>query len=355
MQKNYKISLILFIACFLVFIMIILGGLTRLTGSGLSIVEWHLISGILPPLSFQEWQLAFKDYQLSPEYLKINKGMTLEEFKHIFWLEYVHRLWGRVIGIYFLIPLFIVWRDRSLRLPYFPLMLFIFFLGAIQGLIGWIMVKSGLVKTPHVSPYYLAAHLILGFFTYGIMLVTAVKLYPKKTLPTVSLPLLPWALALFTCTVFYGALVAGHKAGLVYNTFPLMGGQWVPEDAWNYNPAFVNLFINPSTVQWVHRQLALITLFIIILIIKKGWTKGLTLLQRYGLLAIGFSSIVQFSLGIATLLCQVPTLLAILHQAGALVLFSALLVTWVASNSALSPGRVLPSNHSRKAPPAVER
>lgn len=360
------LTYILFGACFLIFMMVALGGATRLTGSGLSIVEWRLVSGIFPPLTLQDWQALFENYQHSPEYLKVNRGMTLEAFKSIFWLEYVHRLWGRLIGLYFLIPLFLSWRVLSLRKRYFFPLVVIFLLGGLQGLTGWAMVKSGLIDDPHVSPYRLAAHLMLALLTYAMTLSIAVRLCLEErknsvgstlssAIPPVALPALPWVLCLLILTIFYGALVAGHKAGLVYNTFPLMGGRWIPEEAWFYKPWLLNLFVNPVMVQWMHRVLASATVLCLGAMIKSAWAKPLASFQRRSLAATGLLALVQMSLGIATLLYQAPIFLALLHQSGGLVLFTALLVTREASKRALTPGSVLPSSHSRKAPPAVER
>lgn len=353
--SDRQLSNILFGACLLIFVMVALGGMTRLTGSGLSMVEWDPVSGVLPPLVHKDWALLFENYQHSPEYLKVNRGMTLEGFKNIFWLEYIHRLWGRLMGIYFLLPLFLAWRKPFLRRFYFPFLLAIWILGGLQGGVGWMMVKSGLIDTPHVSPYGLAAHLLLALLAYAMTLSAAIRLYPKKQVQPVTLSAIPWILCLFILTSLYGALVAGHKAGLLYNTFPLMGDRWMPEEAWFYKPWFLNFFVNPATVQWVHRLLAVTFMIAILIMIRNAWSKPLTSFQRQGLLATGFFAIVQISIGIATLLYQAPTFLALFHQTGALVLFSALIVTREASKRAVTPGSVLPSNHSRKAPPAVER
>ena len=353
--SDRQLSHFLFGACLFIFVMVVLGGMTRLTGSGLSMVEWRPVSGVLPPLTHEDWIVFFENYQRSPEYLKINKGMTLEGFKHIFWLEYIHRLWGRLIGLYFLLPLFLAWRKSFLRQTYLPFLLAIWILGGLQGCVGWLMVKSGLIDDPHVSPYALAVHFLLALLTYAMTFSAAIRLYPKKQGLPVILPTLSWILGLFVLTSFYGALVAGHKAGLIYNTFPLMEGRWMPEEAWFYKSTLLNLFVNPVTVQWVHRLLAVTLMVSVIVMIKSNWSKSLTFFQRQGLLAAGFFVVVQMSVGIAALLYQVPTFLALLHQAGSLILFSSLIMIREASKSAATPGSVLPSNHSRKAPPAVER
>ncbi len=214
--------------------MVVIGGLTRLTGSGLSIVEWKPLTGILPPFTSPEWILEFSKYQQSPEFQKINFGMTLSEFQSIFWLEYFHRLWGRLLGILLLIPTFLmIFKNQHKNLWKFLVLLWL--LGAIQAIMGWFMVKSGLNQDPHVSPYRLAAHLFLGFAIFGIALWMTLSLYhhhlnlklaQKVLSPLKSLCLI--ALFLVLTTAFLGALVAGLKAGLLYNTFPLMGHHLIP-------------------------------------------------------------------------------------------------------------------------------
>lgn len=338
MNQQRSFSLQLYILTGMIFWMIILGGLTRLTGSGLSIIDWHPLTGILPPLNTHAWQQVFELYQSSPEYQKINYGMTLEEFKHIFWLEYIHRLWGRMIGIAFVVPLFYAGKHPTLR-SYIPKLAIIWLLGAGQGLVGWYMVKSGLVHDPHVSPYRLALHLALGLISLGALLWLALGLN-KSSKSKTSFPLgLMIILVLLSLTILYGALVAGMKAGLIYNSFPLMGERWMPEEAFALKPFYSNFYQNPATVQWIHRILALSTFLGIWVFIRHEFhlkQRSTTLLS---LQILGSVSIIQVMLGIITVLYQVPLLSAILHQAMGVILL-ATVITML--HQRLHTGKLLP-------------
>lgn len=320
----------LLVICAMVFAMIVLGGVTRLTESGLSMVDWRPVTGWLPPIGEAEWHRAFDAYRQSPEYHHINAGMGLDGFKEIFWLEYLHRLFGRVIGIVFLVPF--VWflctgrikgalRDKCLIL---------FVLGGLQGVLGWYMVKSGLIDEPSVSQYRLAAHLSMALIIYlfglwvalGILQPRAAVVPPAQagisTLVTVLL-------AVICVTVFSGALVAGLDAGLLYNTFPLMDGHVFPADAFELRPVFLNFFEDRGTVQFNHRVLAMTTACLVLLFwawaVRSTAPAGLK--QAAGLMALAVA--VQAGLGIATLLMAVPVALGALHQAGAVVLLTATL------------------------------
>lgn len=353
--SDRRLSNLLLGACFLIFMMIVIGGLTRLTGSGLSMVEWQPITGWLPPFHPQAWQRLFESYQHSPEYLKINKGMRLDEFKNIFWLEYIHRLWGRLIGLYFFLPLITACRVSAFRSSYVPGLLGLWILGGLQGALGWYMVKSGLIDDPYVSPYRLTAHFMLAVITYALTFVMALRVRSHATLYEQPMMSLIGIVALIGITLFYGVLVAGHHAGLIYNTFPLMDGKWIPSEIWFFNPWPINLVANPVTVQWLHRILASLTSSSIIFFILLNWSKAVTLSQRRGLIGILIFVSLQFALGLVTLLCHVPLWSALLHQACAVLLLSAVLFTWVASRRAFTPGNVFPSSHSKKAPPAVDK
>lgn len=332
MKKNlicndtlFKTSLVAL--CIMVFGMVLIGGLTRLTGSGLSIVEWKPVTGLIPPLTSHDWLIEFSKYQTSSEFQKINLGMTLDEFKSIFWLEYLHRLWGRLIGFVLLIPtLFMIFKKQHRELKFLLGSLWILGLG--QGLMGWMMVKSGLSHDPHVSPYRLSAHLALGFMIFGVALWMTLLLYKDK-LPPVTLKSYGgilkrgaiFALLLILFTALLGGLVAGLKAGLVYNTFPLMGESLIPREFLTYSPWWRDLLENPVSVQFLHRVGALTTgLF----------CGGLWLYQRQRIVspplslafnAMGIGIILQLSLGIMTLLFEVPLVLALLHQGVAFLVF----------------------------------
>ncbi|MBF0562365.1 MAG: COX15/CtaA family protein [Alphaproteobacteria bacterium] len=317
----------LLVCCAAVFTMVVLGGVTRLTRSGLSMVEWQPLS-ILPPLNTAQWQETFAKYQQFPEYHLRNAGMTLAEFKGIFWLEYIHRLWGRTIGLIFFVPFawFVVRRaiDRPLGLR----LAGIFLLGGMQGLMGWLMVKSGLVDRPEVSQYRLTAHLALAVLVYGAMLWVGLDLLaprqPRSGAAAVD-GLRRGALALVGLvflTMMSGGFVAGLKAGLGYNTFPLMNGEFIPDGVMAMTPVLVNFFENPATVQFDHRMLAETTGILIIamwLWRRRAAPAGRV---RLALDAFGIMAVVQLGLGIATLLLVVPVGLAATHQAGALVLLT---------------------------------
>ena len=298
----------------LILAMIMLGGATRLTHAGLSIVEWKPITGIIPPLSLSDWILEFENYQKTPEYLLINKGMSLSAFKSIFWMEYSHRLLGRFIGLYVLFPMIIFWAQNKLTSHLKVTCLLLLFLIGFQGFLGWYMVKSGLTHDPMVSPFRLSTHLLMAF---ALIAFTLNAIYRLNAIPHELIEGRPsrWSIAnlfLVIITIFYGALVAGHKAGLIYNTFPLMEGQWLPSE-WNHiKPFWRNFFDNHATVQFVHRLLA-------ILVFSSAcfgvWKQKIS--PWYGLAVLG-----QLLLGIVTLLHSVPLVLGTLHQGWAVVVFS---------------------------------
>ena len=315
----------LFVCAALIFVMIVIGGATRLTGSGLSIVDWKLISGILPPLNTAAWIKSFEAYQQSPEYQKITYGMTLGHYQQIFWLEYVHRLWGRLIGLIFLIPIIKIAFHPLLRRLYLLKIMALWGLIGIQGIIGWYMVKSGLIKEPHVSHYRLALHLMLGFITFGLTLYFGLKIrFEESPLPR---RLLPWSqhlshgllFILLMITIFYGALVAGLKAGLIYNTFPTMDGRWVPYEIFTHQPLWRDLIDNPATIQWIHRCLALT---MTVVTSTFCWFNRQDFACLWLLVGIG----VQVTLGILTLLFHVPLYFALLHQIMALILLTILII-----------------------------
>lgn len=325
-----SIAVWLIVCCAMIFVMVMLGGLTRLTHSGLSMVEWKPLTGLLPPLSAAEWEAAFAKYRQYPEYQKINAGMTLGEFKSIFWLEFVHRLWGRAIGVAFLVPLLYFLLRRRIGWSLAPKLVAIFVLGGLQGLLGWYMVKSGLVDRPDVSQYRLTAHLGAAFLIYGYILWVALGLlFPAPTARAANVGTLYRLVigfaALVAVTVLSGALVAGLDAGFAYNTFPLMDGRLVPRDVLAMEPLAANFLDNVITVQFDHRILAIsVALFGALL-----WLVARPMpLHRRAALALDvllLAVAVQVALGIATLLTVVALPLAAAHQAGAMLLFTATL------------------------------
>ncbi|MFT4607985.1 MAG: cytochrome c oxidase assembly protein subunit 15 [Urechidicola sp.] len=336
--QDRAISHWLLVCLFLIFFMVVLGGVTRLTGSGLSMVNWHPIHGTIPPITSAQWDEEFSFYQQSPEFQKINSAMDVDDFKSIFWLEYSHRMLGRVIGLVFFVPLVYFWWRKKIKPGLTPKLLAMFVLGGFQGLLGWYMVKSGLVNNPHVSQYRLTAHLVSAIFIYGFILWTWLDLrYPKisqhsqnhqlNRLFQLSLGLL----SLVLLTIVSGGFVAGMKAGLIFNTFPLMGGQWIPEGISALSPWYMNLFENKVTAQFGHRVLAIGTAILLFAWYIKG--RSLSVGQRLdsqrltqSFKWIGMMVIIQVSLGLFTLLYHVPVPVASMHQAGALLLFSAMLI-----------------------------
>jgi len=326
------VALWLFVCCALVFAMVVVGGVTRLTHSGLSIVEWQPIVGTLPPLSDAQWQETFAKYQLTPEYQQVNKGMSLAEFKGIFWWEYFHRLLGRLIGVVFLAPLlwFIARRDIP---PGHAWKLFgIFVLGGLQGAMGWYMVKSGLVDDPRVSQFRLTAHLGLALAIFAAMFWVGLSLVHPRRATVASAPqrsVRAWAIgvaALVSVMALSGGFVAGIRAGFAYNTFPLMNGHLVPPEIFMIEPWWRNFFWNMATVQFDHRAIAwLLAVLAPALWWKLRTTDGLPSRARWGGHLLVALVAVQIALGIATLLLVVPIPLAAAHQAGAVLVLAAAL------------------------------
>lgn len=322
--QERAVAIWLLICCGLVFAMVVLGGVTRLTGSGLSMAEWRPIMGILPPLSDIEWQRVFDVYKQTPEFMLVNTDMDVDSFKGIFWLEYWHRLLGRLLGfafslplVYFVIRKYISWR----QLPWYLLMLA---LGGAQGLIGKVMVASGQVDAPHVSPYRLVAHLSAAFLVYGMMFWRALSLLQTSE----SSDPHPWykrayALTmLIAVTILSGGFVAGLKAGLIYNTFPKMGDAWIPQGIAALDPFLRNLTENMTTVQFDHRLLAISTFVAIVIFCTQARKAALPARAAKASTALLHTGTLQIALGIATLLLSVPTFLAVTHQAVALLLLT---------------------------------
>jgi cytochrome c oxidase assembly protein subunit 15 len=328
------IALWLFACAFLVFLMVAVGGVTRLTESGLSIVEWKPVSGALPPLSESAWQKEFGAYQTSPEYLKKNSGMGLQEFKGIFWLEYLHRLLGRLVGIVFMLPyLFFLFKGAFTRRQawgYAGILL----LGGLQGVVGWYMVKSGLVDNPRVSPYRLMAHLGMALLLFALLFIQAHRVRKPEWLRNpvfgetgpAERRYFRFSLlitGLMVLQILLGALVAGNHAGLVYNTFPTMDGQIVPDGLMARQPATVNFFENPTLVQFDHRIGAyLLTFFIVFFWWKLRRVVKISFATRLASNLLIYFVFVQFLLGVFTLLYHVPVTLASLHQINAIMLLA---------------------------------
>lgn len=317
------IGIWLLVICSMVFAMVVLGGFTRLTESGLSMTDWRPVTGWLPPLSDAEWQRHFDGYRLSPEYNKINAGMSLTEFKEIFWLEYLHRLWGRLIGVAFAVPFVIFALKGWIRRAAIPRLGALFALGAFQGVIGWWMVKSGLVDHPDVSQYRLAVHLGVAFLILGLGLWFALDFLGSGRFEADkgARRLAGVTMCLVFVTVCSGALVAGLNAGMIYNTFPLMLGEVFPSEGFGMSPWYLNFFEDIPTVQFDHRVLALTTFALAIITWWRFRDAGDELRKRGSALLL--AACLQVALGISTLLLVVPIPLAAAHQAGAVVLLAA--------------------------------
>jgi heme a synthase len=318
-----KVRYWLYINLLLVAGIVALGGITRLEGAGLSITEWKPITGIIPPFSLQDWQILFQQYQLSPEFLKITRGITMNEFQYIYWLEYFHRLLARAIGLAFMLPAMYFWLKKDLPKSMYRGVISIGLLILLQGAMGWYMVKSGLIQDPHVSHYRLAMHLLLAFiiFVYILRLTLDTHALKPVPIPRATLRLTRVVQAIVVITIIYGAFVAGMRAGLLYNTFPKMGLEWIPGEVFYLNPWWMNLWENPVTVQLIHRWLGMLT---------AGMTLGLVTLLPPNLkieriLLVTLVSL-QVLLGILTLLNHVPTALATFHQLGALGVFSVVMM-----------------------------
>jgi cytochrome c oxidase assembly protein subunit 15 len=317
----------------MIFFMIVLGALTRLTESGLSMVEWKPVSGVLPPMSDAAWQTELQKYLSSPQGRLVNRNFTVPEFQQIFWLEFIHRLWGRLIGLVFAVPLAWFWLRGKLPAPLKPRLLALLVLGGLQGALGWAMVASGLVDRPSVSHYRLAAHLLLAvaLYAYTIWLIldlgdpSARRDDPKTARKAGAL--IGFVLVVMT----FGAFMAGLRAGWAHNTFPTMSGYWIPPGMFDLKPWWINFFENGTTIQFVHRWLAkLLVLGVLALLIRA---------RRAETYLAAAMALVQMSLGIATILTGVDITLASMHQAGAVLLLTTLIV--VRHRATPSPARPL--------------
>jgi cytochrome c oxidase assembly protein subunit 15 len=322
----------LWLTCALLLAMIIVGGVTRLTGSGLSIVRWEPIIGALPPLDEAQWQRVFALYQTSPQYQLVNHGMGLEAFKGIFWWEYAHRLLGRGIGVAVGVPLLAFWLTGRISRRRAATLLGIFALGGLQGLVGWFMVQSGLADLPQVSHYRLTLHLGIGFLIFGLVVWQAlsVTFAEQRTRqraqinPQLRLQVLGFLL-LVSVTVLCGGLVAGLKAGHAFPTFPLMAGHWVPPGLFAAEPLWRNFVDSAVTVHFQHRVLALLVTFAAVYIAMRAFRAPPELgLRRAASLLVGTTAL-QVALGIITVVLSVPVWAGAAHQVNAALLLAATL------------------------------
>jgi cytochrome c oxidase assembly protein subunit 15 len=338
-EADRIVGLWLLACALLVGLMVVVGGLTRLTNSGLSMVEWKPLTGFIPPLSEADWRVLFEKYKAFPEYQRVNATMDLAGFQGIFWLEFLHRLLGRAIGLAFLLPLLVFLARRRIPLGAAPRYLALFALGGLQGLLGWYMVKSGLVGRPDVSHFRLAAHMGLAVAILGALLVHALAhLSPRAPhARTRRPPGLPAALALTGATLVLGAFVAGTDAGLMYNTFPLMGGQWIPDGIATLAPWWMNPLENIITIQFQHRWMAVLTVAVVCAAGLRAMAA--TPAARLPARLMVAAALAQATLGVSTLVLSVPLPLASAHQTGAVVLIALILWTiWESHRPPLRSG-----------------
>lgn len=330
-QNDKKIATWLLLVATVIFGMILLGGTTRLTHSGLSMVNWKPIMGVIPPMNDHDWMETFHHYQQSVEYQKVNYHMTVNEFKEIFYFEYFHRLLGRMIGVLFLFPFLYFWYKKMIRKSLTPQMIIIFILGGLQGLLGWYMVKSGLVNDPHVSQYRLTAHFMSAILIYSYLLWVAFGLIKKEQQhfePSIQIKMFKLSTVLTFLIAFMmatGGFVAGTRAGHAYNTFPLMAGKFIPDGLYSLQPFWHNWFENITTIQFNHRMIAyIIIIFASFVIFKLRHHTTSTKIHTITLWLMIVLTL-QITLGIANILLAVPVVLGVSHQGGAVLLLTVML------------------------------
>ncbi len=327
-NTNKPIIIWLFAGCFLIAAMVIIGGITRLTHSGLSMVEWKLIMGSIPPLNDVQWIETFEKYKQFPEYKIMHSHFTLADFKSIFLWEYTHRLLGRIIGLVFFIPFVIFLIQKKINKSLLKQLLLIFVWGGFQGFLGWYMVKSGLVNNPNVSHYRLAIHLVTAFGLCCYIFWVALGLMKSLDKSKENENIFNWGIGLLVLTtiqVIYGAFVAGLKAGYIHTTWPKMSGFWISPSISEAisDKGLIAIFDDPVTVQFVHRWLAFLVLGLVIFILVKTSKLDLSQRQRNAKWTLLIAVSLQVLLGIFTLLFAVPIVLAVAHQLMALLLLMA--------------------------------
>ena len=332
-NKNKSVIIWLLSGCLLLFIMVVVGGITRLTNSGLSMTDWHLVTDTFPPMSEAKWNAAFEEYKKFPEYQKINihKDFTISDYKFIYFWEWFHRFIGRIIGLVFIIPFVYFLIKNRIDKATLSKCIILLGMGAFQGFLGWFMVKSGLVDNPDVSHFRLALHLTFAFLTFAYTLWVALDLiYPDKREVIIPLKKLARATLVFLIVqIIYGGFVAGMNAGLLHNHWPLMSdGQFfhdsiaLEKDSW-----FLRFTEGKSGVQFVHRTMAYVVVGLIVFLYFKSKKHALTQQQQYGLNALVFIVFIQFAIGVFTLLYSVPLWLGLLHQVMAFFLLTAMVFT----------------------------
>ena len=330
-KYNKKVVYWLFSGCTLIFIMVVVGGITRLTHSGLSMPDYKIISGTIPPINAEQWQEAFELYKQYPEYKKLNSDITLQEFKGIFFWEWLHRVIGRLIGLVFIIPFIYFLITKQLNISTIKKTIILLILGGFQGFLGWYMVKSGLIDKPDVSHYRLAAHLTTAFITFAFTLWVALDLiyHIKKDINKKFRNIIRVSLAILLLQIIYGAFVAGLDAGFIHNHWPMMSeGKFMHETVLiEKTPVYKNFIEGRSGVQFVHRILAIIVVVSVIIIYSIGKKIANSIEQINGLNLLLILVGIQSLLGIFTILLQVPLWLGIAHQVGAFLLLGSMTFT----------------------------
>lgn len=330
MKTNKPVIIWLLSGCVLLFVMVMVGGITRLTNSGLSMTDWHLVTDTFPPTSEQAWNNAFEEYKKFPEYQKINihNDFTIDDYKFIYFWEWFHRFIGRIIGLVFIIPFIYFLIKKMLDFETIKKCIILLFMGGFQGFLGWFMVKSGLIDNPDVSHFRLALHLTFAFITFSYTLWVALDLiYPNKNVVILPLrKLARIAMVVLIIQIIYGGFVAGLNAGLIHNHWPLMSeGKVIHETVWMEQPTLLqNLTEGKSGVQFIHRTFAYFVVGMILFLYFKSKKYSLTTLQIKGLNVLVLFVFAQFILGIFTLLLHVPLWLGLAHQLMAFFLLSAM-------------------------------
>ena len=337
LEQNYKNSIMLWLITLtiMVFLIIIIGGLTRLTDSGLSMVDCQPILCTIPPLNNNQWMDVFNDYKLTPEFLYVNKNITLDEFKYIFWWEWFHRFFARLIGLVFIIPFIYFLIKKNLNSFFYKRFSIIFSLGLFQAVVGWWMVKSGLSDDPFVSPYRLTFHLTNAVIIYALLLWTSVEYYHLKSANFISIRskniLILISIILVFVTILSGGFMAGSHAGQSFNTYPLMNGKIIPDDIYLKDLGFLNIFENTVTINFNHRWIATITFIYTFSFFSYLIYKKIINLSNQIIISVLLILTLQFLLGIMALLSNVSIYYGSLHQTNSIALLSILLVAYFKS------------------------
>jgi heme a synthase len=313
------------------FALVLVGGATRLTDSGLSITEWKPIHGVIPPLSEAQWQEELEKYRQIPEYQQVNKGMSLAEFKVIYWWEWAHRLLARGVGVVFAVPLFVFWAMGRIEPHLKPKLLGLLALGGLQGFIGWWMVSSGLTERTDVSQYRLATHLTIAALIFAGLMAVARGLAPHSAGPAANATRrgAGWIALIVLAQIYLGGLVAGLDAGLTYATWPLMDDSIIPSGLFDLSPWWINLFENPLTVQFVHRGMAYLLFAVVIIHALRTWTReGGDSTHAHRALVLVALVTMQAIIGISTLLMLVPLHMALMHQGMGFILLGFAVAHW---------------------------